>query len=113
VVDVTHPLPKIDKEYNILTHLSGGGFITEGTGARAVKQDEQGRVLKEELHTDYRRWADYFHISDGAVMYRDILNDEWLTDAVVLPESMVSTAMEAFHDSGYGAHMGHRRRSTR
>ena len=38
----------------------------------------------------------HFHISNGALMYRDVPNDEWLTDAIVLPESMVTTAMEAW-----------------
>ena len=71
-----------------------------------VKDNKEERVRKEMLHGDYRKYADYLHISNGTLMYRDILNDEWLTDAVVLPESMVETAMEAFHDSGYGAHLG-------
>ena len=38
-------------------------------------------------------------------MYRGVLNDERLTDAIALPESTVTTAMEAFHDPGYGAHL--------
>ena len=67
------------------------------------KKEQQ---IRDDLHDDYRREADYFHISNGALMYREILNDEWLTDAIVLPPSMEQRAISAFHDSGYGAHLG-------
>lgn len=63
-------------------------------------------AARMKLDPEYRRYAEYFRISDGAIMFRDELNDEWLTDAIVLPESLVNTAMEAFHDSGYGGHLG-------
>ena len=65
--------------------------------------------LKEQrlaLHPLYRRHSEFFHISNGALFFRDVLNDEWLTDALVLPETLVKTAMQAFHDSAYGAHLG-------
>ena len=64
------------------------------------------RIARDELHEDYRKDADYFHLSNDAIMHRDILNDEWLTDTIVLPPTMITTAMEAFHDSGYGGHLG-------
>ena len=69
-------------------------------------KDKAQDVAKLELHVDYRKDADYFHMSNGAIMHRDILNDEWLTDCIVLPPTQINTAMEAFHDSGYGGHLG-------
>ena len=32
--------------------------------------------------------------------------DEWLTDAIVIPAMYEERAISAFHDSGYGAHLG-------
>ena len=45
-------------------------------------------------------------LTAGVLMYRDILNDEWLTDAVVIPPGLENRALKAYHDSGYGAHLG-------
>ena len=64
------------------------------------------RMARDAIDPLYRRHAEFFHLTDDALMFRDVLNDEWLTDAVVLPETLVTTAMEAFHDSAYGAHLG-------
>ena len=63
-------------------------------------------MARDAIDPLYRRHAEFFHINNDALMFRDILNDEWLTDAIVLPETLVKTAMEAFHDSAYGAHLG-------
>ena len=73
---------------------------------RALKHSAEVELLKEGLHIDHRRHADYFHIADGALMFRDILNDEWLTNAVVVPPILENQSISAFHDSGYGCHLG-------
>ena len=55
-----------------------------------VKDQKQKNIARNELPEEYRKQADYFHLSNGVLMYRDILNDEWLTDAVVERHSRVS-----------------------
>ena len=71
-----------------------------------VKDQKQKNIARNELPEEYRKQADYFHLSNGVLMYRDILNDEWLTDAVVIPPGLENKALQAYHDSGYGAHLG-------
>jgi hypothetical protein len=69
-------------------------------------ENKELRMARDAIDPLYRKHAEFFHINNDALMFRDILNDEWLTDAIVLPETLVKTAMEAFHDSAYGAHLG-------
>ena len=68
--------------------------------------DKQKKELESGLPTKYKRHAQFMHLNDGALFFRDIFNDEWLTDAVVLPPNLIEAAMIAFHDSGYGGHQG-------
>ena len=54
-----------------------------------------------ELPVEYKQHAQYVQLHDDAMYYRDIQNDEWMTSAVMLPEAMEQTALEAYHDSAY------------
>ena len=73
--------------------------------SKYVRSNPKERKLSE-VPSEYRRHADFIQEQNGALFYRDILNDEWLTNAVVLPEALIPKALEAYHDSGYGCHLG-------
>mgnify|MGYP001428475281 FL=1 len=71
-----------------------------------VKDDAAEKLRKKNVDPKYIRHLDYCYLANGAVMYREVLNDEWLTDALVIPAVYEERAIAAFHDSGYGAHLG-------
>ena len=58
------------------------------------------------VHPDYRRFVDYMHVDQEVLYFRDIFNDEWITDALVLPTTLVPQALYAYHDSVYSCHLG-------
>ena len=64
------------------------------------------KELESTLPPKYKRHAEYMHLARDALFYRDILNDEWMTNAIVIPPTMIERALEAFHDSGYAGHQG-------
>ena len=109
-------MPSERKAYGILAHavMPSLSEISVAQGADPdisqlltyVSADEQQR-RDMVLPKQYARHAQFMHLNDGVLFYRDILNDEWLTDAVVLPPSLIEKAMIAFHDSGYGGHQGY------
>ena len=45
----------------------------------------------------YRGHIEFMQIHDDAIFYRDVMNDEWMTNAIVLPATLEQTAMEAYH----------------
>ena len=70
-----------------------------------MQSDSKTRDI-EKVPPEYRNHVEFMQEHDGTLYYRDIQNDEWMTNAIVLPEAMIETALEAFHDSGYGCHLG-------
>ena len=80
---------------------------TEPTpGAVAKKAAESASQIRSQIHPDYGRHVDCMHLDGGVVYYRDIMNDEWITDAVVLPSTLIPRALRAFHEGAYGCHLG-------
>ena len=71
-----------------------------------MEDDAAEKLRKKNVDPKYIRHLDYCYLANGAVMYREVLNDEWLTDALVIPAVYEERAIAAFHDSGYGAHLG-------
>ena len=53
------------------------------------------------LPKEYRGHIEFMQIHDDALFYRDVMNDEWMTNAIVLPATLEHAAMEAYHASGY------------
>jgi transposase InsO family protein len=108
-------MPREHKAYGILAHAVMPSLheisVAQGKDPEVrqlltyVAADEKQR-RDMVLPKQYERHAKFMHLNDGILFYRDILNDEWLTDAVVLPPSLIEKAMVAFHDSGYGGHQG-------
>ena len=73
--------------------------------AKSAEYETATQVLSQ-IHPEYARHVDCMHIDGGVVYYRDIINDEWITDAVVIPNVLIPRVLAAFHESAYGCHLG-------